>query len=275
MHPRRRERLAHLVARWRPAPSSHPDQAAEADANTLRSSGIVNLGQLLTRTQCDELIAYFRTREVYDPYRSDRRFRPDSTERDPHSHIVHHLPEDVLRAPFLLSIANDPRIVAVVSRFLGCKPTIAYMAAWWSYPTPVGPQQAEFFHRDVDDWRFAKLFVYLTDVTAINGPHIYVKNSSQSHLLGQIGRFRDEDVRKNFGDANILEMCAPAGSAFLEDTYGIHKGQPVASGTRLMFQAVYGISMIPYGPKKPVAAREDLPVRELDPWLNRVYVKPA
>jgi hypothetical protein len=177
-----------------------------------------------------------------------------------------------LRAPYLLALANHPRILAVAAQFLGCKPTIGYLAAWWSYHTGIGPQQAEQFHRDVDDWKFVKLFVYLTDVGETCGPHVYVLGSSTRSELTEIRRFSEEEVRMAFGEDGILTMTGKAGVGFLEDTFGIHKGKPVAQGARLIFQAVYALSRLPYGPKAPVLPRSAVTTTGIDAWINRVYI---
>jgi hypothetical protein len=121
-----------------------------------------------------------------------------------------------------------------------------------------------------------KLFVYLTDVDEKNGPHVYVSYSSASEKLRQIRRFSNEEVVSAFGKENILNLTGRAGEGFLEDTFGIHKGQPVAEGTRLLFQVVYSMRSLPYGPKKPVARFEEVELAEqgkLDPWINRVYLQ--
>lgn len=245
---------------------------AEAGVRDLNGSGLHELGQLLSTEQSRELVAYFEQKQVRDPYRSEvSKFLPLSDGRPAEAHIAHHDAQDILNAPYLLNLANDPRIVDVVSRFLGCKPTIGYMASWWSYATGTGAQQAEIFHRDVDDWRFVKLFVYLTDVTPESGPHKYVLHSSQQTELTEIRRFEDDEVAQTFGEENIRTMTAPAGEGFLEDTYGLHKGQPVQSGHRLLFQVVYTLTPLPYAPKTPVAA---MPAGvAYDPWINRVYLK--
>lgn len=274
MNPAARNWVAARVVSLRP-PARHGRLSEDAlrASQALATSGIAMLGELLSPAACDELRRYFSQREVHDSYRTGSPgFLPSSTQRHPDAHIAHHSPQDVLCSPHLLALANDPRILAIVSSFIGCKPTIAYLAAWWSYHTAKGAQQAEFFHRDVDDWKLVKLFVYLTDVGPDSGPPVYVQHSSTSTKLTEIRRFADEEVIRAFGADNVLTMSAAAGQGFLEDTFGIHKGQPVARGTRLIFQAVYGLSPLPYSPKAPVLSRVDLGMPALDPWINRAYV---
>lgn len=270
--PARRAAIAQKFSGMKPGYRPYDTARAETGVRDLNSSGLHELGQLLSTAQCRELVDYFEQRPVRDPYRSSApKFLPLSGGRPAEAHIAHHDAQDILNAPYLLDLANDPRVLDVVSRFLGCKPTIGYMATWWSYATGMGAQQAENFHRDVDDWRFVKLFVYLTDVTMESGPHKYVLHSASENKLTDIRRFNDDEVAQTFGEENIRTMTATAGEGFLEDTYGIHKGQPVQSGHRLLFQVVYTLTPLPYAPKAPVAT---MPAGAAhDPWINRLYLK--
>jgi hypothetical protein len=280
MQPTRRATLARQIARLRPAmaPMRPDDDTTAERLQQLQTRGLAPIGRPLDRTQCRELVDYFMEREVHDPHRPALPvFKPLATGRHVNAHIAHHTPEDIVRAPYLLALANDPQVLATVEQFLGCKPSLAYMAAWWSYATPLGPQQAEFFHRDVDDWRFVKLFVYLTDVGAQSGPHVYVTESANSPKLAQIRRFMDDEVAASFEPHQVLTMTGQAGDAFLEDTFGIHKGQPVVQGHRLIFQAVYSMHALPYGPMHPVIDLKEVqaanPSRRFDPWINRFYLR--
>lgn len=280
MAPGPRTRLSSMVAaRLRPQAACPlvTDPEIERRISEMQDAGISHFGQLLTADQAAELHQYFLQKPVKDPYCADGpAFLPDSAQRHPGSHIAHHAPKDIVQAPYLFSIANRPDILAIVERLLGCKPTLGYLATWWSYHTDKGAQQAEHFHRDVDDWRFVKLFIYLTDVGPKNGPHIYVSHTSASPELRQIRRFTDEEVVTTFGADRVMELTGRAGEGFMEDTFGIHKGQPVVEGRRLIFQAVYSMYPLPYGPKAPVIAAKDVVLDDgscLDPWINRLYVK--
>lgn len=245
-------------------------QPEPAEMERLSSSGYVSLGGLLTSDQCSELRQYFEARKVFDPYiPGSPRIYPASNSRS-HGHVMHHDAHDVIAAPHLMSLANSSAILSLVAGYFGCKPTISYMAAWWSYPTRQGPQQAENFHRDVDDWRFLKLFVYLTDVSELNGPHVYVLHSANDSRLRAIRRYSDEEVANAFGLKNILRVYGDAGVAFLEDTNGMHRGEPVLTGRRLVFQVVYALTPLPYAPRHPVGSHSSFP--SLDRWVNRVYL---
>ncbi len=274
-NPVSRRKIARSLAKRRPLPL-HQAKLDLALAEDLDQRGAAYFGQLLTPVQVSEIKAWLEQRKVVDGYRPEiLPFLPHSQERHPHSHVAFHSDEDVIAAPHLLALANRPEILAVVEHFLGCQPLIGYLAAWWSYATEIGPQQAENFHRDVDDWRFVKLFVYLTDVSDANGPHIYVSGSAERNLLTKIRRFEDSEVESAFGVDAIIVNRGAGGTGFLENTAGFHKGQPLKSGTRLMFQAVYSLCELPYGPKRPItplATAQKGADQILDPFANRVYL---
>jgi hypothetical protein len=272
--PGQREAAVRLLARLRPTPGAEPASGSATAA--LRDEGQALLGHLLSRDACAEIETYLRERRVIDEYRPEvAPWLPLGEGRHPHSHVGYHRHEDVLRAPHLLALANRPDILAAVERFFGCRPTISYMAAWWSYATGIGAQQAENFHRDIDDWRFVKLFVYLSDVDEAKGPHVYVRKSANLARLNDIRRCTDEEVAAAFPAEDIVTMTGDAGTGFLENTFGLHKGRPVEQGHRLMFQVVYSMLPLPYGPRRPVIGREEAAAcagTEIDPYVNRVYV---
>ena len=270
-HPATRRRHAARVAARRPAPL-HLGHADAAGAVALDKQGIFHLGELLPPAAVAEARDFLGARAVQDDYRPHTApFLPSGEGRPDGCHVAFHSPEDVIAAPHLLALANRPEILGLAEAFLGARPLISYMAAWWSYPTGLGPQQAEHFHRDVDDWRFVKLFVYLTDVGPENGPHIYAAGSANRAELLPIRRYSDDEVVAAMGVDALVTNTAPAGHGFLEDTFGLHKGQPVRQGARLIFQAVYGLTALPYGPRGPVAALAGAP-EGCDAYTNGVYL---
>jgi ectoine hydroxylase-related dioxygenase (phytanoyl-CoA dioxygenase family) len=172
-----------------------------------------------------------------------------------------------------MDIANDPRVLLVVEGALGAKPTLAAIRVWWSTPTQSGePEHAELFHRDVDDLRFIKLFVYLTDVDENTGPHMFVSGSHRQNRLTAISRYGDSEVEQAFGSRNILSITGKAGTAFLENTFGVHRGVPPRQGPRLIFQPLYTLRPVIFGPPKPLCRRENFSP-SFDPYINRVFLR--
>ena len=169
----------------------------------------------------------------------------------------------------MLETINHPLVLETVGELFGCKPTISNVSMWWSLPGHATAEHAELFHRDVDDWLFIKLFIYITDVDAGSGPHVFVRGSHNSAKLARIARYTDDEVAREFGKDNVLSLTAPAGTSFLENTYGMHKGQLPLSRRRLLLQAQYSlrpISILQYKPLKVPASKA------VDPYINRLYV---
>ena len=167
--------------------------------------------------------------------------------------------DQVFACPHLLDIANDATVLSVVEGYLGTVPTILGMSAWWSFADPAGATEAQLFHLDVDDLRFCKMFIYLTDVDEDNGPFTYMEGTHVLEYLGDIRRqwpggvdefdkwyFRtlrktDGQIKRVFG-YDPVQITGPAGTLFMANTFGAHKGMPPKTGERLACQVLYGIS---------------------------------
>jgi hypothetical protein len=102
-----------------------------------------------------------------------------------------------------------------------------------------GYDGATAFHRDVDAWRWLKVFVYLTDVDKGSGHHEVFRGS---HLkfpaeLREIRRYSLTELEQHFGPH--LSVTGPAGTCFAENTLAFHRGTTPIKNSRLMLTAVY------------------------------------
>jgi hypothetical protein len=148
----------------------------------------------------------------------------------------------------LCDLIRDPGIIEIVGRYLQCRPVFDFPAAWWSYPSEADAASAQMFHFDLDRVRWLKIFVYLTDVGVDNGPHVYVRGSHRV-VAGRVrrdGRFSDAEARELFPELQFSQLTGSAGTLFIEDTIGFHKGTPVASGHRCVFEYEYSIGHFGY-----------------------------
>ena len=66
-------------------------------------------------------------------------------------------------------------------------------------------------------------------------------------------------------------FTGPRGTAFLENTFGLHKGLPPRRGERLIFQVTYSLFPLLYGPERPLFGASELGVQH-DPYIHRLYV---
>jgi hypothetical protein len=269
-----RERRANKLAARSPRYSG-PDALVEDEILRLNQDGNVPLVGVIRPAWLPEMIRYFRAHECFDPYRKHVGMFKAPANVPPDTHVANYKDETVARAPWAFEIANHPTVLCLVARFLGGAPTIALLSAWWSLPRPDGqPEHAEKFHRDIDDYRFIKLFCYLTDVDEDSGPHNFVRGSHRINKHTEPKRrLSDEVVASEFGADNLMRITGPAGTTFLENTYGIHRGIPAAKAPRLVLQVLYSLRPLIYSPRRPFLrfGEAHLP-KDLDRYINRVYV---
>lgn len=242
-----------------PSRDGDPAGAHEVALARLRHDGFSLLPDLLTQQELDEIVGYFRQRPCHDPWKGvEGSFLPHAT--PPELNEAAYTDRDCLLAPHLLRIANDDRLLQLVEAYLGAPPTISTFTAWWSFKGRPRPKHAQLFHTDTDDFRFCKLFVYLTDVDLTGGPHVYVRGSHRADHLQEVMdrvqrgpsatqerfaamwhtlRKADHDVVEFFGQDSLCALTGPRGTCFLVDTAGVHKGQLPLGHDRLVFQVCY------------------------------------
>jgi hypothetical protein len=237
---------------------------------SLQKEGLVDLGIVLSETNITSIINELKVLNCYD-LDNENLSIVDLNDVSKTTQLANYKREDLIAIPEIIQIANDSRIINIVSKYLGVKPTISNINCWWSFGDREVAKEAQYFHRDVDDYKFVKMFFYLTDVKEENGPHIFVKGSHKINKLLQLRRFNDNEVVENF-ENQIVTLVRPKGSCFIEDTYGIHKGQLPVNGKRLLLQIQY--SYLPlhvenYSPKESTLSE----ILNLDKYINRLVLK--
>jgi hypothetical protein len=217
--------------------------------------------------QVDEMLAFFNASEVIGP--AGRLVSLDHLPAK--SPIADYPLKTVLACPGVLEIINAPAMLRIAARYLGCKPTLTSLWVRWSLPAEesVPLPSIQTFHRDAEDWRFVKLFIYLTDVDAEAGPHKFVKTSHKRSGTLRARGFAAADIMKQYGAAKVVQIEGPRGTSFIVDAFGIHKGVPPLRHPRLMLQAQY--SLLPCFARlyQPVAMANH---PALDPYVNRLLL---
>lgn len=152
----------------------------------------------------------------------------------------------LIAQPLLQQVALSPNVIIQVAMHLGAMPNIVDINMWRSRVNPGSPEIAQVFHRDMDDWRACKLFVYMTDVGPDNGPHQFMVGTHRADFFEKrglppdvffLGAGRGVKVEPKFP---YLEITGPAGTAWLGNTYAYHRGKPPVSGERVVYQVCYG-----------------------------------
>jgi hypothetical protein len=250
-----------------------PVEGGTRVADELHRDGLSYLpADVATPAALEGIRAHLQDKPVIDMYDGSKRY--DIAGPLPRNTVkLTYRTEDLVTCPQLVQIANHPLVLDAVAQVLGTQPVISSFLAWWTLGEHQRDTEVHFddiYHRDVDDLRFIKLFVYLTDTDERNGAHSFVKGSHRSPALTRRGPISDEAVRAAFAPADIVTVSGKAGTAFLEDTWGIHRPLLATEGRRLVFSVLYSLMpRVPHGPRTPI-----LPLPPgLNPLINRVFFR--
>ncbi len=152
---------------------------------------------------------------------------------------------DLLACASAQELLADTSLLKLAQDYIGAAPVQDLVTAWWSAPGGGSASAAaQMYHFDLDRPRFLKLFVYLTDVDAETGPHAYVRGTHRD-LPGEFRfdrRYDDDEVEQRFRD-DVVRIPGRRGTVFIADTRGLHKGEPVIRGHRLVFQLEWSSSL--------------------------------
>lgn len=164
-----------------------------------------------------------------------------------------------------LKLATNQQLIECVTSYLGAPPIIEFLTVWEVFPE-AGTTYEMYFHMDHHGHRFLKYFVYLTDVDTGGGHHEYVlgthredfvdqlvktMDNKNHHLKSQIAAKRkyeggfliNNDVIQNYLGNQTSKITGPAGSSFIEDTRGLHRGTVLGgSSSRVVYQVLFTAS---------------------------------
>jgi hypothetical protein len=208
--------------------------------------------------------------------------------------------DQVMRAPHVVDIFNDPRLIDLIEEYLGCVPTLYSLNGWWSFPANQ-PEliYSQYFHRDIDDWRFVTLFLYLSDVDETTGPHQVVAGSHTLEGMNTLlkkaeaagrdtGKFNAADSFADFWGEQFSQECerlfngeifnavGPAGTMYLVNTTALHRGLVPVASPRLVLWARYGLgptcnsSNLEHGPIAKRLVPTSLSASPRNRYVNRL-----
>lgn len=155
-----------------------------------------------------------------------------------------------------VSPALDPAVIGVLASALGELPQLDYVLVTFSEGSDAPLTSSQLWHRDYDDTRTIKLFVYLTDVTEVaDGPFTFLP-APVSDRVGFTRRTHRADGAVFTGGIirdDIKEMTGARGRAFLVETSRcLHMGSRVLPGhARLLYTATFTTAPRLYSPAPP------------------------
>lgn len=230
-----------------------------------REHGILRLGSVLNHEQCREIHDYLDKKTFVTRQWPHERFSMHSRPKE--IKLGDYDLETVVNCPHILELANSAAFLTFATEHLEITPTITNLGIRWSFPVEMPASEVQFFHRDAEVGSNFKVLIYLTDVDADSGPHIYVPKTHQDRMPLRLRPYTEQEIATAHGETVIV--TGPAGTAFAIDTKGIHKGQPPARKSRLLLTIQYALLPCLLYDYQPVL-RNDC---NYDSYVNRLIVK--
>jgi hypothetical protein len=86
-------------------------------------------------------------------------------------------------------------LLEIVAGYLGLWPRLPAIGAFLNFPTDEEAKESQLWHRDAEDRRLIKVFIYLNDVGSQNGPFCYIpKTHPFSTGASTVPRHKDKNA---------------------------------------------------------------------------------
>jgi len=146
----------------------------------------------------------------------------------------------------LLKLALDRKLLETVAFYLGLWPCLYSIGAWLNFPTDDPPELSQLWHRDPEDLRQIKVFIYLDAVDDCCGPFSYIpathafgENVPRAATLAGCKRVPDQLMEAVFARDSWRVCTGPAHTMILADTIGLHRGGKPSAGRRIVVTFTY------------------------------------
>lgn len=172
-------------------------------------------------------------------------------------------------------ISLAPAILRVVNQYFGMFTELRYLGLWLNLPTDAPAQRSQLWHRDREDRKILKAFLYLSDVTPGSGALIYAPGThkdgpvrAEPYAFKEKGhgnwRSEDEHMAAVVPPERWITCTAPKGTLVLADTAGYHRGGLAREGDRLLLTFMFVSGSAESGPRLP-RKNEEIPARTAPP----------
>lgn len=143
-----------------------------------------------------------------------------------------------------LRFGVNARVLDVVNSYLGLLSKLIYVDVWHTQPLRDVPDfsGSQRWHRDPEDSRLVKVFLFLSDVGEDSGPMHYVPYSRAGERFGHLWPQRaqvtslppPEEFDRTIPRSSWAICAQPRGTLVFVDTTGFHMGGRLTSGRRIM-----------------------------------------
>ena len=243
----------------------------------LKKKGVTDTFEIPSVTKNKELFfKYFVSQKIFSDKNPDYKFYLN--DRDKNLEVGFFDNEITAKCPYIFDVVNDPYLIETLSTFFKCPYKLDYMSAWWSFKNSSNEpsEKTQYFHRDLDNFNFAKLFLYLTDVDDGSGAHQYIKYSHEKKIENKISTKTVDysKLKENINDNDINTFQGKAGSLVLENTFGLHRAKTPKEKDRLMIVMAFSLVKTPYSPSKPLLEYQDIisEAKDYNKFINQNYL---
>lgn len=196
-----------------------------------------------------------------------------------------------------------PTFAAISCKYMDMVPRYVGSSFWHTKPAPSDNRAySQMWHRDYNDRRLVKIFLYLNDVGDQNG---YFEHITGTHAYGSQGKSFDQigpdgyraypdqqaieklandagtlklsevPANRRFGDAapwhgkiKVVQCQGSAGTLIFADTFGLHRGGYVKQGHRDMIMSTYSTN---YNVHKPHFSVTKEFAADLTPFMKKAF----
>ena len=126
----------------------------------------------------------------------------------------------------IMRFALEERLLNTIAQYVGSAPYLQSVELLYSRPVSGPPKASQLWHRDRQDNKIVKVFVYCLDVGSENGPFTFIPKSFGKNVPERLYHYISDDTMQKYVDDSAIKVLeGPAGSTLLVDTYGCyHKG---------------------------------------------------
>ena len=219
---------------------------------------------------------YFVSRPCYDFYGTHQSFDLNTP---PHGvKLGRHSIKDNLACPGLIDVITNEKLIKTASNFLNAPATLSLVLPMWSFPyQSKAPINMQLFHRDADDYKFVKFFMYLSDVEQGEGEQVYIQGTNEDPSLPPslyaINRYPDADIESALPDREKKVIVGKAGTSWFADTYGIHRGTVPSTKKRLLLQLQFSYNPVPIFNYRSYRFKRWDNLSDLVKYSTRLYLK--
>jgi hypothetical protein len=143
----------------------------------------------------------------------------------------------------LLSLGIQQQILDIVNSYLGMMSKMLYVDAWNTIALARNNQLigSQRWHRDPEDIKLVKVFLYFSDVNLHAGPMYYIPHCRKGEKYGHLwpqeipsGSVPPPEDLEKLIPCSEWEVCTyPAGTFIFVDTTGFHKGGRATHNNRV------------------------------------------